>query len=392
MSQLERYALHAEMKAIVNRAKVEGREMTAKENRRFDEIDAAILRLDSDGTMITQRAKVANDADRFDIPRTPFSDSEARASFLAFLRTGKIHNSIRAAQTTGSTAGGGALIPQLFFNQLTAILRAYDRLFDPDVVQVIETDTGAPLPFPEIDDVYNSAAIVAENVISTKGPDLAFNQVLMPQCPTWRSGWFTIPRQLLQDSAFPIENLVIEAAGKRFARGLGASIVSTLQSSALTGVTTASGQTSSVIVDNLYDLMGSVNPAYLVSPKCGWAMNFSTLIALLKLKDTTGRPIFKVHYDANGNPLLLLKPVYICPSMPSPAAAATPIAFGDFSRLAVRFVKDSGAMIRATEFPGIAENYCVAFQGYLRAEAALLTDSNQSPIDSPVKLLANAAS
>ncbi len=390
MSLLERTSLHSEMKALVDKAESAGRVMTAAEGARFNEIAAAIGRLDNN--TITARAKVADYADRFDIPRTPFDDNEARAYFLSFLRTGKIHNSIRAAQTTGSTAGGGALIPQLFFRTLTAIMRQYDRLFDPDVVQVVETDTGAPLPFPEIDDVSNAAAIVAENVISTKGPDLTFAQVQMPQCPTWRSGWFTIPRQLLQDSAFPIENLVIEAAGKRFARGIGASVVSTLQSSALTGSTTTSGQTTTVIVDDLYNLMGSVNPAYLVSPKCGWAMSFSTLIALLKVKDTTGRPILPVVHDDKGNILLLEKPVYICPSMPSPAAGATPIAFGDFSRLILRFVKDSGAMIRATEFPGIAENYCVAFQGYLRAEAAMLLDTNQSPADSPIKLLANATS
>ena len=97
-------------------------------------------------------------------------------------------------------------------------------------------------------------------------------------------------------------------------------------------------------------------------------------------------------HDDKGNFLLLEKPVYICPSMPAPAAGATPVAFGDFSRLVLRIVKDSGAMIRATEFPGLAEYACVGFQGYMRAEAAVLLDSNQSPMDSPIKLLANAAS
>ena len=277
MSELQKQSLLAEAHSLINK-----QHQTAADRDRIDQLLNLAERQSNNALLAS--ARVADLADRLGIPRTPFDDAEARASFLKFVRSGEVDNAIRASQTTGSTAGGGALIPQLFFRTLTAIMKQYDRLFDPDVVQVVETATGAPCPFPEIDDVSVAAAIVSENVISTKGPDLVFNQVSLPQCPTWRSGWFTIPRQLLQDSAFPIENLVVEAAGKRFARGIGASIVTTLQSSALTGATTASGQTSTLIVDNLYDLMGSINSAYHVSPKCGWAMSFSTLIGLLRIK------------------------------------------------------------------------------------------------------------
>jgi HK97 family phage major capsid protein len=105
-------------------------------------------------------------------------------------------------------------------------------------------------------------------------------------------------------------------------------------------------------------------------------MNFSTLIALLKMRDQVGHPVLHLKYDDKGNPLLLEKPVYICPSMPSigvsgsPTGGNTPIAFGAFSRFIFRTVENTQMLLRATEMSGTAENLCVAYQGYLRATLA----------------------
>jgi hypothetical protein len=40
---------------------------------------------------------------------------------------------------------------------------------------------------------------------------------------------------------------------------------------------------NSIGVDDFLSLMGSVDPAYLSSPQCWWALNNNTLIALFKL-------------------------------------------------------------------------------------------------------------
>lgn len=384
MSEQKKNQLIAEAKTILDK-----KFLTREDTARFDRLMELADRENNNDAVA--RARICELEDRLGIPRTPYDDLEALTSFGKFIRTGDIDNSIRASQTTGSTSGGGALIPQLFFAQLISILKQYDRLFDPDVVTIVSPKSGAPMNFPLLDDVGQSATIIAENIISTKTTPLVFAQMAFTQCPTWRSGWILIPNQLLQDSGIPVEDMLIKALGVRIARGVGANIVSTLQSSALT-YSMSAGQTSSVVVDDLYDLMGSVDPAYIASPKCGWAMNFGTLIGLLKLKDTTGRPILPVEHDAAGNFLLLEKPVFLCPSMPAPAPSATPIAFGDFSRLVVRMVKESGALMRATEAQGCAETNATGFQGYLRAQAGLALDSAQSPQDSPIKLLVNSAS
>jgi HK97 family phage major capsid protein len=392
---LDRNALLAEATALTNR-----RAFTKADEKRFNDLMVLVARTKNDNSINAYQVAMAED--RAGIPRAPFDDAEARLLFRAYVRQGFLHNGIKAAQTTGTAGGGGALIPQLFFDQLTAILKQYDRLFDPDVVTVVETKTGAPIPFPLLDDVNQEATIIPENLISNKGVDLVFAQLMLPQVPTWRSGWITVPIQLMQDSGVPIEQMLIKALGVRIARGVGAANVATLLAAALVGATATGVPTSngsnSVGLDDLYSLMRSVDPAYLLGPKCGWAMNFSTLLSLLQITDLSMRPLLHAKYDAAGNFLLLEKPVFICPSMPSigtngsPVVGNKPIACGDFSRFVFRRVENTQMLIRATEATGLAENFCVAFQGYLRCNSGLVLDPAQSPADTPIKVLQNASS
>ena len=55
-------------------------------------------------------------------------------------------------------------------------------------------------------------------------------------------------------------------------------------------------------------------------------------------------------------------------------------------------VENTQMLRRATEAPGLAENFCVAFQGYLRCNSGLVLDPAQSPADTPIKVLQNASS
>jgi HK97 family phage major capsid protein len=135
--------------------------------------------------------------------------------------------------------------------------------------------------------------------------------------------------------------------------------------------------------------MGSVNLSYLASPKCFWLMNFATLISVLKLKDTAGRYQIHPRTDANGNILILEKPVATCPSMPSIAVNAKGVALGDFSRFFVRTVKNSLKLMKYSETPGLVDNGLFAFEGFCRANSGLLVPSGA---DSPIQYLTQAAS
>jgi HK97 family phage major capsid protein len=192
---------------------------------------------------------------------------------------------------------------------------------------------------------------------------------------------------MLQDSSFDALTTVSNAVAMRYARGIGSANVSTLISQATSAVTTELAD--SVSVNNLLDLFGSIDPAYISSSKFYWAMNFSTLIYLFKLSATTGQKLVKPRVDTNGNWLLFEKPIAICPSFANIGANNVPIACGDFSKLIVRTVKGSMALKRYEQSIGLAENGLVAFEGFIRSSAGLLVASGA---DSPIKFLTCAAS
>jgi len=264
------------------------------------------------------------------------------------------------------------------------MLKQQDRLFDPSVVTFFETEHGNNLSVPVTDDNSVSAVTISEQSTSSEAELGTIDRLSLGKVPTWRSKKMVASIELIQDSAFPMESLISANAVRRFAKGIGAANVSTLIAGASSGATsTAPGAVSYA---DLLALMGSVDPAYLASPKCYWTMNFATLISLFLLKDaTTNRPVIKPKTDANGNFILLTKPVAICPSMDGlGVATGKPIALGAMDRFLVRTVKGYPRLQRFEQAQALAENGMVAFEMYLRTNSGLLVASGS---DSPVKYI-----
>jgi HK97 family phage major capsid protein len=250
--------------------------------------------------------------------------NEQNQEIRSYLRSGR---EARTGMSVATDTEGGFMVPAGYFrSRVFSMLKAVDRLFDPSVVTMYESENGNVLSVPMLNDTDTSAAIVAENVASVEGEITTVDRLQLAKVPTWRSKKIIWSTELLDDSAFLAEDIIADAIAVRFQRGIGAANVTTLLSAATTGATSASA--TAVSIDDLLNLMGSIDPSYLASPKCFWLMNFATLISLLKLKDTAGRYQIHPRTDTNGNILILGKPVAICPSMPNVAASSTSIALG----------------------------------------------------------------
>jgi HK97 family phage major capsid protein len=312
---------------------------------------------------------------------------QQNAEIRNYLRNGREARTYTGMDVATDSAGGYFVPAGYFRDRIFTSLKAADRLFDENVVTFFESNDGNVLTVPMEDDTEVSAAIVSENAQSAEGELNTIDRLQLAKVPTWRSKQIVWSMELLQDSAFPAEALIADAIASRFSRGIGASNVSTLLSAATSGATSASG--AAVLVDDLLNLMGSVNPSYLASPKCFWLMNFATLISILKLKDSSGRYQIHPRTDANGNTLILEKPVAICPSMPSIAVNAKAVALGDMSRFFVRTVKNTLKLMKYSEAAGLAEYGLFAFEGFMRSNSGLMVPSGA---DSPVKYLTQAAS
>ena len=299
----------------------------------------------------------------------------------------------RADMATAPDPSGGYTVPQGFYSRLIDAQLAYGGMLD--VSYVFDTTAGNELPIPTDNDTTNKGALIGENVAATT-QDVAFGAVLM-RAYTYTSKMVKVSNQLLQDTAFDLNSFLSDKLGVRIARilndhlttGDGSSkpsgIVGSSANAATLGYTaggsTSSGSTSSISYDDLMELIHSVDPAYRMNAKL--MMHDATLKSIKKLKDTLGRPLWLPGVAVKEPDTINGYSYVINQSMPTMAASAKAVAFGDFSNYFVRRV--AGVQIlRLTE--RFADQNQVAFLAFQRWDGQLVDAGTR-----PIKYLQNSA-
>ena len=131
--------------------------------------------------------------------------------------------------------------------------------------------------------------IVAENAAAGAG-DITFG-VAAVNPYKYSSKKIALPWELISDSAIDVVSFVTERLAMRLTRitnthntvGTGSSQPFGVMARAATGKTGLSGQTVTVIYDDLFDLKHSVNRAYRQG--ASWMMNDLSVAIVSKLKD-----------------------------------------------------------------------------------------------------------
>lgn len=318
-----------------------------------------------------------------------------RRLLVAYLtgRTGQLSDADRTtmqarlqnAGSVGTASAGGYTAAPDFMRELLVAQKAFGGV--RGAARAVPTDTGVDLPWPTMDDTANVATIVGENTTGVAGTDLAFGSKTL-KAWMYRSGYLALSLELLQDSAFDFDALIRDALALRFARGQNAHFTTGngttqpegLITGASLGKTGTTGQTTSIITDDLIDLEHSVDPAYRAGSR--FMMHDSTFKVIKKLKDTQGRPLFLPGFTVGASDSILGYPVTINQDMPVMAANAKSVAFGNLQNYVIRDVMD----LRVTRLnERFAENAQVAFIAFQRTDARLVSAA------SPVKYYANSA-
>lgn len=379
----ERSALIEKMNGLMELSQSEERNLTEDEQKSWDEMDAKTDELKSQYEKIERQEalnaeKAAAVSAVVEGKRAVVSEEETRsAEFRSYLTTGAKSTEMRteAAQTAGSDAQGGYLVPQGFADQLDAALKAWGGV--RDVAQVITTATGNTMDFPMNDDTAAVGSILAEATADSLN-DMQFTNVQIGAY-TYTSGLVKVSYQLLQDSAFDLEAYLAEALGTRLGRatnahyttGTGSSQPKGIITGATSGVTAAA--TDAVTRDELLDLLHSVDPLYRANGY--WMMNDATLKAIKKLTVGSGddRPLWQPSMVEGEPSLLEGKPVIINQDMADLGAGSKSIAFGDFNKYLIRDV--AGArLIRLDE--RFADELAVGFIAYMRTDGDFITSGN----------------
>lgn len=413
--------LSVEMRAIVASAKADNnRGLTGDEQQKFDALETEYSALEQSIKRAERADTISNDlrnvpADNIAAAMGDevYGEEAAKqrkaqhsAAFSKYLRGGmealnadervQFANhylavqpgNVRAAQTL-TTTGGGYLVPQGFSDQLEQALKWFGGILGN--VDEFTTESGNPLPWPTVNDTGNSGtAPLAINTQVTE-TDLVFGQTTF-NAFIFSSDSVLVPLALMQDSYFDLDAFIAKALGTRIGRklnnkltvGAGTTEPNGLQTAAIASgsVTTGTtGETTSLIYDDLVNLMHLVDPAYRQQPDAKFMFHDSTLKALRKLKDTAGRPLWQPALGAgfgNGFPETILdKPYVINNDMPVMAANAYSILFGALKNYKVRRVAGGTTVLRLVE--RYADYLQVGFIGFLRADGNLL-DAGTHPV------------
>ncbi|WP_155054583.1 phage major capsid protein [Streptomyces blattellae] len=394
----EQNTLWQRMQDIQAAAETENRDLTAEERQNWDEAEERLTEVSGDIDRLNRMAQLQQ-IDRSQIAVTTGepegrrgSDAEEQArryadAFGVYLRGGMDrltpdqrnlmmdHQVDLRAMGAGIDTAGGFTVPDEFRNIMTETMKAFGGLLG--LADVITTSTGADLKWPTNDDTGNEGEILGENTPAGE-QDLSLGGRTL-KAYIFSSKQVKLSMALLQDSAFSLETWVPKKLGERIGRraarafttGTGVDQPEGLTTSAVVGKQGASGQTTSVIYDDLVDVEHSVDSAYRAGAR--YLMHDNTLKVIRKLKDTQGRPLW-VPIPAPGFPATINGFEYsLDNSMPTPAASAKTIAFGDFK---------AGYVIRqvqAVQTLRLVERYAeflqVAFLGFSRLDG-MIQDSS----------------
>lgn len=285
------------------------------------------------------------------------------------------------AQTAGTTTAGGFTVPTELQGEIIRVMKAFGPMYDPGVTREMVTSSGNPMPFPTVDDTANTAAATTEGVTLTDNGsgDVVFGQ---RQLDAWAfaTPWIRVSKELADDSITGMETLLGELLGERLGRLANTQLTTGTGSSAPNGIATAAalGKTAAsataIAYDEIFDLEHSVDPAYRQSPRFGFMMNDTTLLAVRKLKDGQGNYLWQAGNVAGGIPNTINNRQYwINQALASPASAARYMLAGDFGKYIVRKVGAPlvGAIQDKDFWPGFGIAGWIRFDGELMDTTAV---------------------
>lgn len=235
-----------------------------------------------------------------------------------------VHNVL----SEGTDADGGYLVPEDFERDIVTALEEENII--RSIAKVITTQHERKIP---VATGHSTAQWTAENAAYTES-NPTFGQ---KQIDAFKlTDLARVSVELLQDSAFDIEDYLM----KEFARAFGiaeeeAFCVGT-GTNQPTGIFTANGGTvgvtaaanNAITADELISLVYALKSPYRRNAK--FLMNDATISAIRKLKDQNGAYLWQPSLQAGQPDRLLGYDLYTSPYVPTMAAGALTVAFGDF--------------------------------------------------------------
>jgi HK97 family phage major capsid protein len=382
----KRAALVNEMNHIVAAAQTEGRSLNAEENQKFDAIENDVRALGDSVEKIERAEQMKKEIAAGREARAEQKEITKREAFSKYLRHGLaglnaeerslVEQRGTDPQLTTPASAGGYLVPEDFSYALSVATKFTGEV--ERLAQVLNTQSGATLPYPKVDDTSVVGAILSEGSADVVS-DMTF-AALNLGAYTYSSKIVKVSYQLLQDAAFDLDAFLVDALGTRIARGQNAHFTTGDGSSKPTGLITAgssaltTASATAITADEILTLIHSVDKSYRNSASFALMGADSTAAAIRKLGvgSSNDFPVFIPGMAAGEPDRVFGVPFYVNNDMAAIAATNKPLVAADFSKYVVR---NAGGvqMLRLNE--RYADALLVGFIAYKRSDAGAINGS-----------------
>ena len=333
------------LNGLLEAAKTEERAFTEDEEKKFNETEAEIKRLDA----TIEAEKRAQGISELKIPEeAPKGEQltkeqlEERA-FTDFIN-GKI-TEMRSGEQNVTMANNSAIIPESIAK----------RILD-EVMDICPILAGA--------EVYHEKGTlkIPKWTKANSTHDVTVNYATEFTSLTADSGKFVsvdlggylagalvlIGKSVINSGAINVTAFIIRKIAEKVAQFLEGELLKGSGSSAAQGATkttniVTTGTALAIDLDDLISLQAAVKQAY--QKKACWTMNPKTWTLIKQLKDTNNRPLIEPDVSSEFPYRLLGKPVYLSDNMDDVGANKLAVLYGDYSGLSVNFREDIGIEI-----------------------------------------------
>lgn len=308
-------------------------------------------------------------------------EKEAVAFRDWFVKLGPSETELRAI----NVGDDSEFIPTGFMNKVDEAMKAFGGVYA--AADVYKTNTGNDILYPTINDTSNSGAVLDESTTIGSSTDPTISSLTLKAYKI-SSKPVLVSHEMLQDNAIELENRLAAMVATRIMRGANALFTTGGGSTTIQGVVTGAANSSvapavsAVSVDNLIDLMHSVDPEYRKNGS--WMFNDATLKAIRKLKDGDGRPLWQPSLVAGEPALLLGKPYIVNQDMANIGASAKSAVFGDLKKYLIREVTNPLFLRLKERYADIGQEAFIMFKRF----DGQVVDAGTNPI----KYWAHAAS
>lgn len=352
----------------------DGKEMDAETRAKFDAMVEECSDLDKkikteERFMELQKNSAQKNLETQEERKDNGVNLETRA-FVKYLLGEELTAEERAVQKRAiNGTGGSVLIPSSIAPYIEkAVAGATGMLQAADIIR---TSNGGDLVWPTMNNASVKAKIIAEYGQSQKAGKTFSSKTL--KAYTYRTDIIPISLELLQDSAFNVEQYIGQLLAEEFIAGLNADFTNGSGEGAPRGITKDAKAVSlagdGVTYDDIISVMQAVPSGYQAASK--FMMNAKTMFELAKIKDGGESPLW-ISAMANSMPNTLFGKEIIL----NDDLADNNILYGDFKKYKVRMVKDFSAAVMKE---ALMEYLSIGMIGYGRADGALI-DAGTTPV------------